>query len=113
MKKLMILFFSVVVMIGISSTSLSAQSEKKPTVTKAEKDIIPTPIPKKTHVQYAPGYEPTLAEQIKTDDTLLKKLKGIPTQKRSKFTQERITRLEKGLVEKRKKHKKQASSSKK
>ena len=49
MKKLMILFFSVVVMIGISSTSLSAQSEKKPTVTKAEKDIIPTPIPKKTH----------------------------------------------------------------
>ena len=109
MKKLIVLFFSVVVMIGASSTSLSAQSDKKPTKTQAEKDIIPTPIPKKTHVQYAPGKEPTLAEKIKTDDTLLKKLKKIPAQKRSKFTQERIARLEKGLVEKRKK---QASSSK-
>lgn len=110
MKKLMILFFSVVVMIGASSTKLSAQSDKKPTVNKEEKAIIPTPIPKKTHVQYAPGQEPTLAEEIKTDDTLLKKLKAIPTQKRSKFTEERITRLEKGLVEKRKK---QANTSKK
>jgi hypothetical protein len=110
MKKLITLFFSVVIMIGASSMKLSAQSDKKPTVAKEEKAIIPTPIPKKTHVQYAPGHEPTLAEQIKTDDTFLKKLKTIPAQKRSKYTQERITRLEKGLVEKRKK---QANTSKK
>ena len=99
MKKLVVLFFSVLIIFGVTNT-VTAQSEDNQSV--APVTTKQNPLPKRTHVQYAPGKAPSLSQQITTTERKVKQLKTIPKEKRSKYTKDRIVRLEKELKAKRK-----------
>ncbi len=106
MKKLVVLFFSVVIILGVTN-EVSAQSQDKESITPIT--IRQTPTPRRTNVQYAPGKEPSLSQQITTIERKVKQLKTIPKTKQSKHTKDRIVRLEKELKAKRKEKKRQTN----
>lgn len=82
-----------------AATQLQAQTEQPASA---------QPMPKSTHVVYAAGAEPTLAQQIDREEKLLKKLKAIPVAKRSAHTSQRINKLEASVALKRKRAKAKA-----
>lgn len=100
MKQFITLFFSVCMLFSLVNTATAQTIKDK----KADKNTtVQTPAPKKTNVHYAPNAAPTVSQQIKSKETLLKKLKAQPTAKRTQFTKDRIARLEKEIVVLRKK----------
>ena len=100
MKQFITLFFSVCMLFSLVNTTTAQTVKDK----KADKNTtVQTPAPKKTNVQYAPGAAPTVSQQIKSKESLLKKLKTQPEAKRTQFTKDRIARLEKEIVALRKK----------